>query len=141
MVKSEIYKYTDENGVTTFSSQPPAKKEISEEININNTNTLAPLQENNSAEETDTKYKEINDRFRENTIKNKSRREQIKDAKLNVELKKQALEAGKDPLPGEQQGLASGFVRYNDTYHERIQQLEADVEQAEKELKEISRPF
>src|SRR5690242_14623397 len=41
-------------------------------------------------------------------------------AQQAVQDAKKALEAGREPLPGERQGTASGFSRLTDAYFERI---------------------
>jgi len=59
---------------------------------------------------------------------------EIVDAKQALDQAKAALEAGREPLPGERLGTASGGSRLSDAYFARIQSLENAVKAAQQRL-------
>jgi len=60
--------------------------------------------------------------------------EQVKSAQQALDQAKAALEAGREPQPGERIGTASGASRLNEVYFQRIQSLEQAVSAAQKRL-------
>ena len=59
-------------------------------------------------------------------------RKAVKDAEL-------AIEKGKEPLPGERQGLAGGGSRLTESYFERQKSLENQLAKARQSLAELER--
>ena len=58
----------------------------------------------------------------------------IREAQLSLQSAKSALEAGREPLPGERIGIAGGGSRLTDAYSHRIKSLEDAVAAAQKRL-------
>lgn len=58
----------------------------------------------------------------------------VKSAELDLQKAKAALEAGREPLPGERIGTAGGGSRLTDAYFERIKSLENAITGAQKKL-------
>jgi len=55
-------------------------------------------------------------------------------AQQNLKNAQDALERGREPLPGEHIGTVSGYSRLNDTYEQRIAALESAVTLAQQQL-------
>ena len=60
--------------------------------------------------------------------------EQVRNAERDLQAAKAALEAGREPQPGERAGTAGGGSRLTDAYFERIKSLENAVAAAQKKL-------
>ena len=60
--------------------------------------------------------------------------DQVKSAERDLQKAKAALEAGREPQPGERIGTAGGTSRLTDAYFERIKSLENAVAGAQKKL-------
>ena len=60
----------------------------------------------------------------------------IKSAQQELDNAKAALEAGREPQPGERIGIAGGGSRLNEAYEQRIKGLEDAVAAAQKRLDE-----
>ena len=59
---------------------------------------------------------------------------EIRDAQQSLQSAKAALEAGREPQPGERTGTAGGASRLTDAYAQRIKMLENAVTIAQKRL-------
>ena len=59
-------------------------------------------------------------------------------AERNLAAAKAALEAGREPLPGERIGIKSGGTRLTDAYQQRLQLLEKEVSAAQKQLNDAN---
>lgn len=64
---------------------------------------------------------------------------EIREALQSVEHARRRLEEGREPLPGERMGTASGRSRLSPAYEERIKRLEQDIVEAERRLNESYR--
>ena len=60
--------------------------------------------------------------------------EPVKSAERELQKAKAALEAGREPLPGERVGTAGGASRLTDAYFQRIKTLENAVAGAQKKF-------
>ncbi len=60
--------------------------------------------------------------------------DQVKNAEQELQKAKAALEAGREPQPGERIGTAGGASRLTDAYFERIKSLENAIAGAQKKL-------
>jgi len=63
-----------------------------------------------------------------------SANDQVRSAELDLQKAKAALEAGREPQPGERIGRAGGGTRLTDAYFERIKSLESSVAAAQKKF-------
>jgi hypothetical protein len=59
---------------------------------------------------------------------------EVAAARQNLDAAKKALEAGREPQPGERTGTAGGMSRLNETYMQRIKGLEDAVAAAQNQL-------
>ena len=60
--------------------------------------------------------------------------DQVKSARQELDSARAALEAGREPQPGERIGIAGGGSRLNEAYQQRIKGLEDAVAAAQKRL-------
>ena len=60
--------------------------------------------------------------------------DQVRNAERDLQKAKAALEAGREPQPGERIGTAGGASRLTDAYFERIKSLENAIAGAQKKL-------
>jgi len=60
--------------------------------------------------------------------------DQVRNAERELQKAKAALEAGREPQPGERIGTAGGASRLTDAYFERIKSLENAIAGAQKKL-------
>ncbi|MBI2225818.1 MAG: DUF4124 domain-containing protein [Betaproteobacteria bacterium] len=60
--------------------------------------------------------------------------DQVRNAERDLQKAKAALEAGREPQPGERIGTAGGASRLTDAYFERIKSLENAIVGAQKKL-------
>ncbi|MBI1989555.1 MAG: DUF4124 domain-containing protein [Betaproteobacteria bacterium] len=60
--------------------------------------------------------------------------DQVRNAERDLQKAKAALEAGREPQPGERIGTAGGASRLTDAYFERIKALENAIVGAQKKL-------
>lgn len=62
---------------------------------------------------------------------------EVRSAQQELNAAKAALEAGRDPQPGERSGTAKGGSRLTDDYFQRVKTLEDAVANAQKRLDEV----
>lgn len=65
-----------------------------------------------------------------------AREERIREAEAQLEIARDELANGKEPLPGERVGTAGGNSRLTDAYFERQEANQRAVTQAQEELEE-----
>lgn len=63
----------------------------------------------------------------------------VEQARQNLKNAQAALEAGREPLPGERAGTVSGFSRLTPAYEDRVAALEQSVALAQQQLDEAYR--
>ena len=129
-----IYKYINANGVVEYSSTRPMDRTVISEIDAKG---LSP--EQSGVAEQLRSAEQARDAAANARIQNRLR--QIDEASNNIALAQQrlreaeqALEAGREPLPGERTGTVSGRSRLNEAYGQRIAGLEQAVARARYEL-------
>jgi hypothetical protein len=126
-----IYRSVDKNGRVTFSDRPPAQARVVETISVPTgpTSTGVPpdtLEQRSAVR--DQLQGEANARAR--GLIDAS--EQISVAYAALQSAKAAQAAGKEPLPGERIGTASGFSRFREEYWDRQRQLQTAVDDAQR---------
>ena len=77
---------------------------------------------------------QVDQRIRQRSAVEDAKRRQLDDAQRQLQQAEAALEAGKEPLPGERLGTAGGGSRLTDEYWARQKKLEQAVEAARKRL-------
>lgn len=130
-----IYKFVGADGVVEYStSRPPVGTSILSEIDAKN---VTPAQRDalerqrlaNAASGADVdaqvraRIKRLNDADNAVTAAN-----------LELQRAEQALQRGREPLPGERRGTVSGYSRLTDVYWQRIAGLEKAVDDARRKL-------
>ena len=135
----QVYRYVDENGVVSFSSQPPAGTADVKRIEIQTTNTLESPEGFERREKIEQTYENVTSRIRDRQEKRKTRARMILEAEREVEARRKALEQGKEPRPGERIGTVYGYSRLRPIYHERIKGLEEALSVAEEKLRNLKR--
>lgn len=122
---AQVYQSTMPDGSVVFGDKPaPGAAQVKELSPPQNLNVIPPVPTAPPAEDAVT-----------------ARQHQMEAADLDVdtarrrlETEKAALEAGREPEPGERIGTATGHSRLQDTYFERIKLLEAAVATAQQQL-------
>ncbi len=130
---SEVYRHVDKDGRVTYSDTPPAAG--------NGQATRIRIFKGPSADEPAhepaqpaQRLREVDTRIERRVTEERATAERIAAARQKVAERREALEAGKVPLPGERQGLPFGKSRLRPAYFERVANLEARLADAEAEL-------
>jgi hypothetical protein len=132
----DIYKQVDKDGKVTYTDKPPSKEEASQKVDINTERNVAkPLgsRPRQARELADSQLKHRADT--EATLE-----KEIERARARLDLVKEELEKGKEPLDEEwMTGGVQGrtFRRPNEAYYERVKRLEESVRMAEEELANV----
>ncbi len=139
--ETKVYKYVDENGKVVYTSNPPNNSNNIEVIEVNEANTIPPLQIKAKQNEIKQQHDSVTNRIKERMSDREERTAEIKEARLEVTKKKEALEKGKTPQAGERLGtigaLTGNKTRLSQKYHDRVSLLEKELETAEDKLKEV----
>ena len=77
---------------------------------------------------------QVDERIRQRSAAENAKQRELDDARRQLQQAETALEAGKEPLPGERLGTAGGGSRLTDAYWERQTKLEQAVESARARL-------
>ncbi|OGA49550.1 MAG: hypothetical protein A3F74_10415 [Betaproteobacteria bacterium RIFCSPLOWO2_12_FULL_62_58] len=77
---------------------------------------------------------QVDERIRQRSAAENAKQRELDDARRQLQQAETALEAGKEPLPGERIGTAGGASRLTDAYFERQKKLEQAVESARARL-------
>jgi hypothetical protein len=80
---------------------------------------------------------ELSKKLDQRIEKQKRSARKIALAKQEVKKRKEELERGKVPLPGERVGTVSGYSRLRPSYHQRVKRLEKQLKIAEAKLREL----
>ena len=83
---------------------------------------------------TPAEKKQVDQRIRQRSAVDDAKRRQVDDARQQLQQAEAALEAGKEPLPGERLGIAGGGSRLTDAYWARQKNLEQAVQSARARL-------
>jgi hypothetical protein len=131
--QTQIYKWTDKDGVASYSQTPPPEGRGSD-VQVITVATL-PAQQQQAARRTlalmenkaDTQAAFIQNRFAQAD-------QNVSNALANLQRAEDALSAGSQPDSSEFIGNAGGGVRLRESYFQRTAQLEADVDDARQAL-------
>ncbi len=139
--QSKVYKYVDENGKTVYTSVPPNNTNNIEEIDLQDANTIPASKTKVKQKEIKKQHDNISQRINERISARKKRDAEIKATRQDIANKKEVLEKGIEPLPGERIGtsgiLSSGSTRFTQGYHDRVKNLENELQAAEDKLKQL----
>lgn len=83
---------------------------------------------------TPVEKKQVDQRIRQRSAVENSKQRQLDDARRQLQQAEAALEAGKEPLPGERLGIAGKGSRLTDAYWDRQKKLEQAVQSARARL-------
>ncbi len=140
---TKVYKYIDENGKVVYTSNPPNHLNNIEEIELQEANTTSPLQIKAKQDEVIQKHDRVSNRIKQRISDREKRAAEIRAARQEVAKKKEALEKGKIPLPGERLGTNHVFIgpaaRLTQEYHDRVELLDKELKIAEEKLKELQK--
>jgi len=127
-----LKKYITPDGKTVYSDTPiPGAKEVGE---IKPQPKLDPASSSRSQDAASKDAQALDKRLDERT----AQRDRIAAAQAKLDEAKRTLEGGKEPLPGERIGTASGQSKLTDAYWERQKANQKSVENAQKALGEAS---
>lgn len=124
-------KYVTPDGKIIYSDVPvPGAREVGE---VAAPRRLDP-QGSNSTEETTPRDTQRVSEAEKRANEDAAREERIREAEAQLEIARDELANGKEPLPGERIGTAGGNSRLTDAYFERQEANQRAVTQAQKEL-------
>lgn len=122
-----LYKSTMPDGRVVYGETPePGAKRVE---------TVTPPPKVGTTEVTPAEKKGVEQRIQKRTATAEAMQRELEDAQQQLKKTEAALEAGKEPLPGERIGTATGASRLTDAYWERQKQLEVAVESARERVK------
>jgi hypothetical protein len=122
-----MYKSTMPDGKVIYGEKPaPGAKKVE---------TIAPPPEKPGITiVTPTEKTRADEEARKRITKTDAAYRELEAARKQLQEAEAALEAGREPLPGERLGIVGGKSRLTDEYWERQKKLEAAVEAARKRL-------
>jgi hypothetical protein len=129
----EIRKYITPDGKTIYSDTPiPGAREAGSVAS-------PPPVDPEAREEAEAAAREAAERANESAAQRQQEAAglaSIEDAEKQLEMARETLAAGKEPLPGERTGTAGGGSRLTDAYFERQRANEQALRDAERALEE-----
>jgi hypothetical protein len=132
-----IYKYMGANGIVEYSTEKPKDRPIIAEMD---SKTLADDQRNIVRSGVTSPGSQSLVASADARVKRQNEANaNVQRAEQNLKEAQAALEAGREPLPGERTGTVSGFTRLNESYAARVGALERSVELARAQLDEAYR--
>lgn len=130
-----IYKFVGPDGVVEYSSShPPAGTRILSETQAT---TLTPVQRDAIERQrlaNAAKGDEVDAQVKARIKRMDDADAEIRTAQQQLQRAEQALEEGRESMPGERRGTVGGFARLTDDYFQRITQLEQAVTDARARL-------
>ncbi len=128
-----IYKWTDKNGVVTYSESKPPDSE-GQNVTTISVPTLPPEQQR----ATNRALLEL-DKREDASYQARKRRQTAADAKIDAAIKRlqqaeQRLAAGSQVQGGDRVGNVGGYTRLRGSYFDRIARLQGAVDQAKQDL-------
>lgn len=128
----ELYKSVMPDGKVVYGEKPePGAKHVEK---------LAPPPPKTGATVlTPAEKKAVDQRLQQRAAQEEAWRKQLEAAYAQLKKAEAAREAGKEPLPGERIGTATGASRLTDEYWARQKSLEAAVEAARKRVEELEK--
>lgn len=137
LADSKVYRYVDENGVVSFSANPPTNETEAEQVDIPKGNIITKDKLSKEQKDTKRQHELVNARINRIIDENKKRASEIAEARQEIKKKRAELEQGQVPLPGERVGTVFDHTRLRPSYHKRIKALEDALAKAEEELKKL----
>ena len=139
--ETKVYKYIDENGKTVYTSRPPDNLQNVQEVDLQDANVIPAYKSKAKQDEVKRQHDTVSGRIKEKISARQKRDAEIKTTKKDIANKKEALEKGIEPLPGERIGtsgiLSSGSTRFTEGYHDRVKKLEHELKVSEEKLREL----
>lgn len=137
-----IYKYLDAQGRTAYSDQPPVGRPVIERFEVPTPTAEELAATQRLRREAAAEAAAVEERMRRLSARREAAYNEEIAAEQELKAAEEALEKGREPLPGERRGIVcrkSGGcaqlpTRLDDAYFERIKQLEEAVEQARERL-------
>jgi len=124
-----LYKSTMPDGKVVYGEKPePGAKHVD--------TVTAPPPKTGTTILTPAEKKGIEQRIEKRAATSDAQRRELEDAHQQLKKAEAAREAGKEPLPGERLGTATGASRLTDDYWARQKSLEAAVEAARKRVEQ-----
>jgi len=128
----DLYKSTMPNGKVVYGEKPePGAKHVEK--------LPPPPPKTGTTLVTPAEKKAIDQRVKQRAASDEASRQELESAYAQLKKAEEAREAGKEPLPGERLGTATGASRLTDEYWARQKTLEAAVEAARKRVEEIEK--
>jgi hypothetical protein len=128
-----MYKSTMPDGRTVYGEKPePGAKRVDK--------VEAPPPKTGTTVLTPAEKQKLDQRIQKRTATDEAQKRELENAYAELKKAEAALEAGKEPLPGERQGTAGGFSRLTDDYWMRQKGLEAAVAAARKRVDQAEQP-
>jgi hypothetical protein len=125
-----IYKYKGPDGVIVYSTTKPKNTPIISEMDSAALSSDQHTQYHAQAAAGSQASAEADAHLQRIAEANAS----VARAEQNLRAAQDALERGREPLPGERTGTVTGFTRLNDVYNQRIAGLEQAVALAQQRL-------
>lgn len=124
-----MYKSTMPDGRVVYGEKPePGAKRVDK--------VEAPPPQTGTTVLTPAEKQTIDQRIQKRAASDEAQKRDLENAHAQLKKAEAALEAGKEPLPGERQGTAGGFSRLTDEYWVRQKNLEAAVAAARKRVEQ-----
>jgi hypothetical protein len=124
-----LYKSTMPDGKVVYGEKPePGAKQVD--------TVTAPPPKTGTTVLTPAEQKDVDRRIQIRSATADAQRRELEDAHQQLKKAEAAREAGKEPLPGERLGTATGASRLTDDYWQRQKSLEAAVEAARKRVEQ-----
>ena len=118
-----MYKSTMPDGKVIYGEKPePGAKRVE--------TVTAPPPKSGITIVTPAEKTQVDQRIRQRSAVEGAKQRELDGARQQLQQAETALEAGKEPLPGERIGTAGGASRLTDAYFERQKSLEQAVESA-----------
>ena len=122
-----MYKSTMPDGKVIYGEKPePGAKRVE--------TVTAPPPKSGVTIVTPAEKTQLDQRIRQRSAVEGAKQRELDDARRQLQQAATALEAGKEPLPGERIGTAGGGSRLTDDYWERQKKLEQAVKSARARL-------
>jgi type IV secretory pathway VirB10-like protein len=122
-----MYKSTMPDGKVIYGEKPePGAKQVEK--------VTAPPPKSGITVVTPADKAKVDQQVRQRAATEDAQRREVEAATKQLQQAEAALEAGKEPLPGERLGIVGGGTRLTDEYWARQKRLEQAVEAARKRL-------
>jgi len=126
----DLYKSTMPNGKVVYGEKPePGAKQVEK--------LLPPPPQTGTSVLTPAEKKGIDQRVQQRAADETAWKRDLEAAYAQLKKAEAARESGKEPLPGERLGTATGASRLTDEYWTRQKSLEAALEAARKRVEEV----